>query len=84
MKSDDVGIMIRDATDGTNLESDSTGDGSAISSCAKLRGLPEDCPFASFDPLRTINKGSARGGPREDPEFGASRFIADCDPRKVI
>ena len=77
--------MICDALDGTNLVSDSTGDGSAISSCAKLRGLPgEDGPSTSVDPLRIINIGSARGGPREDPEFGASRFTADCDARKEI
>jgi hypothetical protein len=62
----------------TDLASDGTGDGSARSSWAKLRGLAgEDSPSASNDSPRGINMGSARGGPRDASEMGACKFAAE-------
>jgi hypothetical protein len=62
----------------TDLARDGTGDGSARSSWAKLRGLAgEECPSALNNFSRSINMGSARGGPREASEMGACKFVAE-------
>ena len=63
----------------TDLASDGTGDGSARSSWAKLRGLTgEESPLAlALDGSRAINIGSARGGPREASDMGACKLTAE-------
>lgn len=67
----------------TDLASDGTGDGSARSSWAKLRGLTGDDGPLALDGSRAINIGSARGGPREASDMGACKFTAEWECKAV-
>ena len=64
-----------------HLASEGTGDGTARSSRAKLRGLlKEDHGLSPSRDVFGINMGSARGGPRDESEV-TCRFTADRDSR---